>query len=35
MAPHGKEFSEDLKKIIVALHKEAVGYVRGPAGTIQ
>ncbi len=22
MAPHGKELSEDLKKIIVALHKE-------------
>ncbi len=26
MAPHGKELSEDLKKRIVALHKEAVGY---------
>ncbi len=26
MAPHGKELSEDLKKIIVALHKDSVGY---------
>ncbi len=26
MAPPGKEFSEDLKKIIVALHKDGVGY---------
>ncbi len=26
MAPHGKELSEDLKKIIVALHKDGVGY---------
>ncbi len=26
MAPHGKELSEDLKKIIVALHKDCVGY---------
>ncbi len=26
MAPHGKELSEDLKKIIVALHKNGVGY---------
>ncbi len=25
MAPHGKELSEDLKKIIVALHKDVVG----------
>ncbi len=25
MAPHGKELSEDLKKIIVALHKDDVG----------
>ncbi len=25
MAPHGKEFSEDLKKIIVAVHKDGVG----------
>ncbi len=25
MAPHGKELSEDLKKIIVALHKDGVG----------
>ncbi len=24
MAPHGKELSEDLKKIIVALHKDDV-----------
>ncbi len=24
MAPHGKELSEDLKKIIVALHKDGV-----------
>ncbi len=26
MAPHCKELSEDLKKIIVALHKDGVGY---------
>ncbi len=26
MAPHGKELSEDLKKIIVALHKMGIGY---------
>ncbi len=26
MAPHGKELSEDLKKIIVALHNDGVGY---------
>ncbi len=26
MAPHGKELSEDLKKIIVGLHKDGVGY---------
>ncbi len=26
MAPHGKELSEDLKKIIVALHKDGIGY---------
>ncbi len=26
MAPRGKELSEDLKKIIVALHKDGVGY---------
>ncbi len=26
MAPHGKELSEDLKKITVALHKDGVGY---------
>ncbi len=26
MAPHGKELSEDLKKIIVALHIDGVGY---------
>ncbi len=25
-APHGKELSEDLKKIIVSLHKDGVGY---------
>ncbi len=25
MAAHGKELSEDLKKIIVALHKDGVG----------
>ncbi len=25
MAPHGKELSEDLKKIIAALHKDGVG----------
>ncbi len=28
MAPHGKELSEDLKKIIVALHKDGVGYTK-------
>ncbi len=26
MAAHGKELSEDLEKIIVALHKDDVGY---------
>ncbi|CAI9618636.1 unnamed protein product [Staurois parvus] len=26
MAPHSKEHSEDLKKIIVALHKDGIGY---------
>ncbi len=26
MAPHGKELSEDLKKISVVLHKDGVGY---------
>ncbi|CAI9600243.1 unnamed protein product, partial [Staurois parvus] len=26
MAPHGKELSEDLKKIIFALHKDGLGY---------
>ncbi len=26
MAPHGKELSDDLKQIIVALHKDGVGY---------
>ena len=26
MAPHGKELSEDLKKRIVALHKDGLGY---------
>ncbi len=26
MTPHGKELSEDLKKLIVALHKDGVGY---------
>ncbi len=26
MAPHGKELSEDLKKLIVALHKDGIGY---------
>ncbi len=26
MAPHGKELSEDLKKIIVALYKDGIGY---------
>ncbi len=26
MAPHGKELSEEQKKIIVALHKDGVGY---------
>ncbi len=26
MAPHGKELSENLKKRIVAVHKDGVGY---------
>ena len=26
MAPHGNELSEDLKKWIVALHKDGLGY---------
>ncbi len=26
MAPHGKELAEDLKKIIVTLHKDGIGY---------
>ncbi len=26
LTPHGKEISEDLKKRIVALHKDGVGY---------
>ncbi len=26
MAPHGKELSEYLKKVIVALHKDGIGY---------
>ncbi len=26
MAPHGKELSEDLKTIIIALHKDGIGY---------
>ncbi len=26
MEPHGKELSEDLKKRIVALHKDGVGF---------
>ena len=26
MAPHGKELSEDLKIIIVALHEDGLGY---------
>ena len=26
MAPHGKELSEDLKKRIVAPHKDGIGY---------
>ncbi len=26
MGPHDKELSEDLKKIVVALHKDCVGY---------
>ncbi len=28
MAPHGKELSEDLKKRIVALHKDGVSYTK-------
>ncbi|CAI9597473.1 unnamed protein product [Staurois parvus] len=26
MAPHGKELSEDMKKSMVALHKDSLGY---------
>ncbi len=26
MAPHSKELSEDMKKRVVALHKDGVGY---------
>ncbi len=26
MAPHGKELSEDLKKRMVAVHKDGLGY---------
>ncbi|CAI9584621.1 unnamed protein product, partial [Staurois parvus] len=28
MAPHGKELSEDLKKRIVVLHKDGLGYTK-------
>ncbi len=28
MAPHGKELSEDLKNIFLALHKDGVGYTK-------
>ena len=28
MAPHGKELSEDLKKRIISLHKDGMGYKR-------
>ncbi len=28
MAPHGKDLSDDLKKVIVALHKDGVGYTK-------
>ncbi len=28
MAPHGKELSEDLRIIIVALHKDGLGYMK-------
>ncbi|CAI9582663.1 unnamed protein product [Staurois parvus] len=28
MAPHGKELSEDLKKRIVAVHKDGLGYTK-------
>ncbi len=34
MAPHGKELSEDLK-IIVALHKDGVGYCQDPETELQ
>ncbi len=30
MAPHGKELSEDLKKRIVFLHKDGIGYRKIP-----
>ncbi len=38
MAPHGKELSEDLKKIIVAIHKDGIGYkedCQDPATELQ
>ncbi len=35
MAPHGKELSEDLKKRIVALHKDGVGYCQDPKTELQ
>ncbi len=30
MALHGKEFSDNMKKMIVALHKDDVGYKKIP-----
>ena len=33
IAPHGKELSEDLRKRIVALHKNGLGYKKVDLGT--
>ncbi len=34
MAPHGKQLSEDLRIIIVALHKDGLGYKKFGNSTI-
>ncbi len=35
MAPHGKELSEDLRRSIVALHKDGIGYKKKIAKTLK
>ncbi len=35
MAPHGKELSEDLRRRIVALHKDGIGYKKKIAKTLK